>query len=89
MSRAEKAGKEEKRSDLWPDNTILNGFSDRFQTLLEQYFKKKRLRRLIRYETGEMLGWLDDFREKALFPKKKGFFEFWLPSTDSNRGLSG
>ena len=28
-------------------------------------------------------------KEKALFPKKKGLFEFWLPSTDSNRGPSG
>ena len=28
-------------------------------------------------------------KEKAIFPKKKGLFEFWLPSTDSNRGPSG
>jgi len=28
-------------------------------------------------------------KEKAVFPKKKGLFEFWLPSTDSNRGPSG
>ncbi len=28
-------------------------------------------------------------KEKALFPKKKGLFEFWLPSTDSNRGPDG
>ncbi|MBA3017244.1 zinc ribbon domain-containing protein [Patescibacteria group bacterium] len=28
-------------------------------------------------------------KEKALFPMKKGLFDFWLPSTDSNRGLSG
>ena len=28
-------------------------------------------------------------KKKPFFRRKKGFFDFWLPSTDSNRGLSG
>ena len=28
-------------------------------------------------------------KEKPFLPKEKGLFNFWLPSTDSNRGPSG